>query len=119
TFEVAAGERVPFVAAWYPSHEPEPPAIDALAAIAATEAFWAQWCTTCRHESEWRDAVARSLITLKALTYAPTGGLVAAVTTSLPEQLGGVRNWDYRFCWLRDATSALYALIGGGYVDEA
>jgi GH15 family glucan-1,4-alpha-glucosidase len=118
-FEVAAGDRVPFVAAWYPSHEPEPAVLDAMEAIAATERFWTQWCITCTDGGEWRDAIARSLITLKALTYAPTGGLVAAVTTSLPEQIGGVRNWDYRFCWLRDATSALYALVEGGYVGEA
>ena len=118
-FDVSAGEKVSFVASWYPSCEAEPPALDPLAAITATEKFWADWCVTCRDDGEWRDVIARSLITLKALTYAPTGGLVAAVTTSLPEQLGGVRNWDYRYCWLRDATSALYALVEGGYIDEA
>jgi GH15 family glucan-1,4-alpha-glucosidase len=118
-FEVAAGDRVPFVATWTPSHEADGPAIDAMTALDETVRFWKQWCSTCQDHGEWQDAVSRSLITLKALTYAPTGGLVAAVTTSLPEQLGGVRNWDYRYCWLRDATSALYALVSGGYMDEA
>jgi GH15 family glucan-1,4-alpha-glucosidase len=118
-FTVGEGERVPFVMAWYRSHEPEPPALDAVTCVTETERFWSTWCARCDAPSEWREAIVRSLITLKALTYTPTGGLVAAVTTSLPEQLGGVRNWDYRFCWLRDATFALYALMTGGYVDEA
>ena len=118
-FEVGRGDRVPFVATWTPSHEPDAPPFDAMTALDETERFWRGWCSTCDDHGEWQDAVSRSLITLKALTYAPTGGLVAAVTTSLPEQLGGVRNWDYRYCWLRDATSALYALISGGYIEEA
>jgi GH15 family glucan-1,4-alpha-glucosidase len=118
-FTVAAGERVPFTLTWYPSHEAEPAAPDAEAAVRHTEAWWRDWSGRCAYEDEFRDAVTRSLITLKALTYAPTGGVVAAVTTSLPERVGGVRNWDYRFGWLRDATFALYALMTGGYVEEA
>src|SRR6185436_11090970 len=118
-FTVAAGERVPFTLTWYPSHQPEPPAPAAEAAIEATETWWRGWSEPCSYEGDWHDPVVRSLITLKALTYAPTGGLVAAPTTSLPEHLGGVRNWDYRYCWLRDATFALYALMTGGYVEEA
>jgi GH15 family glucan-1,4-alpha-glucosidase len=118
-FTVAAGERVPFTLSWYPSCEPEPPAVEPEPAIEATERWWAAWSERCTYDGEWRDPVVRSLITLKALTYAPSGGLVAAATTSLPERLGGVRNWDYRYCWLRDATFALYALMTGGYVDEA
>jgi GH15 family glucan-1,4-alpha-glucosidase len=93
--------------------------VDAEDGVQTTEAWWRDWSSRCTYEGEWREAVVRSLITLKALTYAPTGGLVAAATTSLPERLGGVRNWDYRYCWLRDATFALYALMSGGYVEEA
>ena len=123
SFEVAEGERVPFSLVWHPSHEPLPhvhrPEVD----LDATEKFWLDWCGACLIEDDslgpWRDIVRRSLITLKALTYAPTGGIVAAPTTSLPEALGGVRNWDYRFCWLRDATFTLYALLMSGYIDEA
>jgi GH15 family glucan-1,4-alpha-glucosidase len=118
-FTVAAGQRVPFALNWYPSCDPEPPAVDFSTAIEATERWWRAWSERCTYDGRWRDAVVRSLITLKALTYARTGGLVAAATTSLPERLGGVRNWDYRYCWLRDATFALYALMTGGYVDEA
>jgi GH15 family glucan-1,4-alpha-glucosidase len=118
-FTVAAGQRIPFTLAWYPSHGREPAPIDALAAVDATTRWWEAWSGRCSFAGPWRDAVVRSLITLKALTYAPTGGLVAAPTTSLPERLGGVRNWDYRYCWLRDATFALYALMIGGYVEEA
>jgi GH15 family glucan-1,4-alpha-glucosidase len=118
-FAVAAGECVPFVLAWHRSHEDPPPAIDAGAAIAETESWWRNWLSRCTHRGPWREAVVRSLITLKALTFAPTGGIVAAATTSLPEALGGVRNWDYRYCWLRDATFTLYALMLGGYTDEA
>ncbi len=118
-FEVAAGQRVPFTLAWYPSWGPEPSAVEPETAIEATERWWRNWSERCTYDGEWREAVVRSLITLKALTYAPTGGLVAAVTTSVPERLGGVRNWDYRYCWLRDATFALYALMTGGYVEEA
>jgi GH15 family glucan-1,4-alpha-glucosidase len=118
-FTVPAGERVPFTLTWSPSYEPEPPAPDPEAAIRHTEAWWRGWSERCTYKDECHEAVTRSLITLKALTYAPTGGLVAAVTTSLPERLGGVRNWDYRYCWLRDATFALYALMTGGYMEEA
>ena len=118
-FTVSAGQRLPFTLTWFPSHRPEPAPIDALGAVEATTRWWEAWSQRCSFEGPWRDAVVRSLITLKALTYAPTGGLVAAPTTSLPERLGGVRNWDYRYCWLRDATFALYALMIGGYVEEA
>jgi GH15 family glucan-1,4-alpha-glucosidase len=118
-FTVSAGERVPFTLTYSPSHLPPPEPIDAEAALADTEAFWRDWASRCRPAGEWSDAVKRSLITLKALTYRPTSGIVAAATTSLPEQLGGVRNWDYRFCWLRDATLTLLALMNGGYYEEA
>jgi GH15 family glucan-1,4-alpha-glucosidase len=118
-FTVSAGQRLPFTMTWFPSHRPEPAPIDAPGAVEATTRWWQAWSQGCSFEGPWRDAVVRSLITLKALTYAPTGGLVAAPTTSLPERLGGVRNWDYRYCWLRDATFALYALMIGGYVEEA
>jgi len=118
-FTVSAGQRVPFALTWYPSHLPPPPDADPANEIHATERWWREWSSRCTYDGEWREAVVRSFITLKALTYAPTGGLVAAVTTSLPERLGGVRNWDYRYCWLRDATFALYALMTGGYVEEA
>lgn len=119
TFTVAAGQQVPFVLTWHPSHTPPPPAIDALAEVARAEAWWRAWSDRCTYTGPYREAVVGSLITLKALTYAPTGGIVAAATTSLPEQIGGVRNWDYRFCWLRDATFTLYALMLGGYLEEA
>jgi GH15 family glucan-1,4-alpha-glucosidase len=118
-FTVSEGERVPFTLTWFPSHLPQPPDKDPGEEIHATERRWQEWSARCRYEGEWREAVLRSLITLKALTYTPTGGLVAALTTSLPERLGGVRNWDYRYCWLRDSTFALYALMIGGYVEEA
>lgn len=118
-FTVSAGEQVPFTLSWYPSHQPEPPEKDAAESIAETEAWWCAWSDRCTYDGDWRDVVLRSFITLKALTYAPTGGIVAAATTSLPEQLGGVRNWDYRYCWLRDATFTLYALMSGGYRAEA
>ena len=118
-FTIAAGDRVPFTLTWHPSYEPEPPAPDPEAALRHTEAWWRDWSERCAYRDECQEAVTRSLITLKALTHAPTGGLVAAVTTSLPELLGGVRNWDYRYCWLRDATFALYALMTGGYIEEA
>jgi GH15 family glucan-1,4-alpha-glucosidase len=118
-FDVAAGERVPFSLAWYSSHRPPPPGVDVEHALGETQRWWQEWAGRCTYEGPWRDAVVRSLITLKAMTYAPTGGIVAAVTTSLPERLGGVRNWDYRYCWLRDATFTLYALMIGGYVGEA
>jgi GH15 family glucan-1,4-alpha-glucosidase len=118
-FTVSPGERVPFVLMWHPSHEPAPAHVDPEETLQHTERWWRAWSDRCTYEGPWRESVLRSLITLKALTYRPTGGIVAAATTSLPEQLGGVRNWDYRFCWLRDATFTLYALISGGYMDEA
>jgi GH15 family glucan-1,4-alpha-glucosidase len=118
-FAVSAGESVPFVVTWHDSYAGAPRPIDPHRAVADTEAWWREWSSRCSYEGEWRAAVERSLIVLKALTYAPTGGIVAAATTSLPEQLGGVRNWDYRYCWLRDATFALYALMTAGYTEEA
>lgn len=118
-FTVTAGQRVPFVLMWHQSHQPTPAVIDPEETVRQTEAWWQQWSALCTYQGPYRDAVMRSLITLKALTYAPTGGIVAAATTSLPEQLGGVRNWDYRFCWMRDATLTLYSLLRSGYVDEA
>ncbi|MGZ8716087.1 MAG: glycoside hydrolase family 15 protein [Gaiellaceae bacterium] len=118
---VEEGERVPFVLTWFPSHEESPAAIDPEIALAETESFWREWNDTCDIDlpADRRDIVRRSLMVLKALTYAPTGGIVAAPTTSLPESIGGVRNWDYRYCWLRDATLTLLALLNAGYVDEA
>jgi GH15 family glucan-1,4-alpha-glucosidase len=118
-FTVAAGERVPFVLLWHPSYEPAPEIQDPEDIVAHTERWWREWSSRCNYQGGWREPVLRSLITLKALTYAPTGGIVAAPTTSIPEQLGGTRNWDYRYCWIRDATFTLYALMLGGYTDEA
>jgi len=118
-FTVSQGQRVPFVMTWFPSHETHPLPIDAEAALAATERYWRAWCGHSTYEGRWNDAVRSSLVILKALTFAPTGGMVAAATTSLPEQIGGVRNWDYRYCWVRDATFTLYALLLAGYHDEA
>jgi GH15 family glucan-1,4-alpha-glucosidase len=118
-FTVRAGNRLAFVLAWHPSHESPPRRPDPWPAIADTEQWWREWASRCSYRGLWRDAVVRSLITLKALTFAPTGGIVAAPTTSLPERVGGVRNWDYRYCWLRDATFTLYALIVGGFTEEA
>jgi GH15 family glucan-1,4-alpha-glucosidase len=118
-FIVREGQRIGFDLTWCASHEPWPEGVDVPDAIAATERWWRDWCDRCTYDGEWREAVLRSLITLKALTYAPTAGIVAAPTTSLPERLGGVRNWDYRYCWLRDATFTLYALMSSGYLDEA
>ena len=118
-FAVAEGDLVPFVLTWFPSHEKAPRAIHPEHALRQTEEFWTMWAQGCRHQGPWREAVVRSLITLKGLTYAPTGGIVAAATTSLPEEIGGVRNWDYRYCWLRDATFTLVALMDAGYLDEA
>jgi GH15 family glucan-1,4-alpha-glucosidase len=118
-FSVGEGDRVPFVLRWFPSDQTPPEPIEPERALDETVAFWEEWAAICKFEGRWHDAVHRSLLTLKALTYAPTGGIVAAPTTSLPEWIGGVRNWDYRFCWLRDATLTLLALIRGGYVDEA
>ncbi len=118
-FTVSAGERVTFVLAWSPSHEATHVPVEALSSLEATESYWAEWISRCAYDGPYRDAVVRSLITLKALTYAPTGGIVAAPTTSLPEDIGGVRNWDYRYCWLRDAAFTLDALLRSGYHDEA
>ncbi len=118
-FTVSEGQRVPFVLLWHPSHEPTPASCNPEETLFETDRWWQAWSSRCTYHGEWRDAVSRSLITLKALTYAPTGGIVAAPTTSLPEQIGGVRNWDYRFCWVRDATFTLYSLLLGGYTEEA
>ncbi|MYX46131.1 glycoside hydrolase family 15 protein [Streptomyces sp. SID89] len=118
-FEIAEGEKVAFVLTWHPSHEPRPPLIDPYEALEHSVADWRAWAARCRYTGPHRDLVVRSLITLKALTYAPTGGIVAAPTTSLPEELGGVRNWDYRYCWLRDSTLTLGALLSAGYQEEA
>jgi GH15 family glucan-1,4-alpha-glucosidase len=118
-FEVSAGTTVGFVLTHGSSHLPPAHAIDPQSSLEHTEQFWRDWVAGCQSHGEWSDAVTRSLITLKALTYAPTGGMVAAPTTSLPEELGGSRNWDYRFCWLRDATLTLLALMNNGYYSEA
>ncbi|WP_030679345.1 glycoside hydrolase family 15 protein [Streptomyces cellulosae] len=118
-FTVAAGEKVAFVLTWHPSHEPRPPLVDPYEVLESSVADWQAWASRCRYHGPHRDAVVRSLITLKALTYAPTGGIVAAATTSLPEEMGGVRNWDYRYCWLRDSTLTLGALLSCGYQEEA
>jgi GH15 family glucan-1,4-alpha-glucosidase len=118
-FEVGAGDRVPFVLTYSASHLPRPKPVDAERALKETTDYWTRWMDRCSYRGRWDDAVRRSLLTLKALTFAPTGGIVAAATTSLPEQLGGSRNWDYRYCWLRDATFTLQALLGTGYVTEA
>jgi len=118
-FSVAAGETVPFVLSHGPSYRPRPNAMDAQLALARTETFWRDWSARCPPIGPWSEAVKRSLLTLKALTYGPTGGIVAAATTSLPEQIGGPRNWDYRYCWLRDASFTLLALMNLGYYDEA
>jgi GH15 family glucan-1,4-alpha-glucosidase len=118
-FPVEAGQVVSFTLTWHPSYRPEPPAVDAEAALGETESWWRNWSANCTYRGPYRDAVLRSLVTLKGLTYLPSGGIVAAPTTSLPEQLGGVRNWDYRYCWLRDATFTLYSLLSAGFQDEA
>src|SRR5215813_3516832 len=117
--QVRKGDRIPLQLGWYPSHQQAPDAIDDGQALIATDRFWRTWSQRCLYEGRWRDLIVRSMITLKAMTYAPTGGIVAAPTTSLPEELGGVRNWDYRYCWLRDASLTLDALMLGGYLDEA
>src|SRR5260370_9314171 len=118
-FEVSAGETIPFTLTYGPSHLPVPEPINPAQALQDTEDFWIEWCSRCTYEGGNRDLVMRSLITLKALTYEPTGGIVAAPTTSLPQNLRGARNWDYRFCWLRDSTFTLLALMNSGYTDEA
>jgi GH15 family glucan-1,4-alpha-glucosidase len=119
TFTVSAGEVVPFVLTYVPSHHDKPAHLEASRSLEETRKFWDEWVSRCTYQGIYRDAVIRSLITLKALTYRPTGGIVAAATTSLPEDLGGVRNWDYRYCWLRDATITLEALLRTGYLEEA
>jgi GH15 family glucan-1,4-alpha-glucosidase len=118
-FEVEPGDRVPFTLDWHASHRGAPEPILAFHALEETDAFWREWSAVSTYDGDWADAVSISLRVLKALTYAPTGGIVAAPTTSLPEALGGVRNWDYRFCWIRDATLTLYALAQCGYAEEA
>jgi GH15 family glucan-1,4-alpha-glucosidase len=118
-FVVSEGDRVPFVLTWHPSHLPEPSRIQPEEALDGTEKWWRQWSDASSYDGEWEEPVDRSLITLKALTYGPTGGMVAAPTTSLPEELGGHRNWDYRFVWLRDATFTLQALMMAGHRREA
>jgi GH15 family glucan-1,4-alpha-glucosidase len=118
-FEITEGKTVPFILTYGASHLELPEPINPARALQAAERFWVDWCSHCTYAGDHRDLVMRSLITLKALTYAPTGGLVAAPTTSLPEKLGGSRNWDYRFCWLRDATFTLLALMNSGYTEEA
>jgi GH15 family glucan-1,4-alpha-glucosidase len=118
-FAVSEGDRLPFILTYASSHLPPPETVDAEQALMETEVFWTEWSGRCRLAGPWSKVVTRTLITLKALTYAPTGGIVAAPTTSLPEQIGGSRNWDYRFCWLRDATLTLLALMNAGYFDEA
>jgi GH15 family glucan-1,4-alpha-glucosidase len=118
-FDVEEGQEVPFVLHWHRSHVEAPAPLEAAEAVQTTVEWWTEWASHCTYDGEYRDAVMRSLITLKALTYAPTGGIVAAPTTSLPEHIGGPRNWDYRYCWLRDATFTLTALIQCGFTDEA
>src|SRR6185312_2409764 len=118
-FAVHAGEDVPFVLTWFPSHR-QPPAVgDAVGLMDRVERFWRDWSARSTYQGPWNEVVERSLITLKLLTYSPSGGIVAAPTTSLPESLGGSRNWDYRYCWIRDATLTLYAFLTSGYHDEA
>ncbi|MFF5786521.1 glycoside hydrolase family 15 protein [Streptomyces sp. NPDC012693] len=119
SFTVDAGEKVAFVMTWHPSHEPRPALVDPYEALEQSLADWREWAALCTYRGPHRQAVLRSLITLKALTYGPTGGIVAAPTTSLPEEVGGVRNWDYRACWLRDSSLTLGALLSAGYVEEA
>jgi GH15 family glucan-1,4-alpha-glucosidase len=119
TFTVRAGEQVPFTLTWLESYRSEPETVDAAVALDLTRRYWADWVSACTYQGRYRDAVIRSLITLKALIYEPTGGIVAAATTSLPEDIGGSRNWDYRYCWLRDATITLEALLRTGYTGEA
>jgi len=118
-FTVRPGDRVPFVLTWFPSHRPLPDEIDPAQALKDAEEYWLEWAGQCTHHGVYHDEIHQSLLVLKALTYGPTGGIVAAPTTSLPETLGGVRNWDYRFCWLRDATLTLTAMLNAGYQAEA
>jgi GH15 family glucan-1,4-alpha-glucosidase len=119
SFDVEAGECVPFVLVWSPSHQDPPGPPDPLQELEETERYWTEWSSQYSHAGKHRSIVMRSLLTLKALTYAPTGGIVAAPTTSLPEAVGGERNWDYRYTWLRDASGAMDALLSSGYISEA
>ena len=118
-FTVSAGQRIPFVLTWFPSHKDPPEETDAVTALADTEDFWRTWSGACTYGGEYAEPVRQSLRVLKALTYAPTGGIVAAPTTSLPEWIGGPRNWDYRYCWLRDAALTLVAMLEAGHAEEA
>jgi GH15 family glucan-1,4-alpha-glucosidase len=118
-FTVLEGQEIPFSLTWHPSHESAPGEKQPMRALVETEEWWRKWSSRCTITGPWRDLALRSLITLKALTYGPTGGIVAAPTTALPEWIGGPRNWDYRFCWLRDASFTLYALLSSGYTEEA
>jgi GH15 family glucan-1,4-alpha-glucosidase len=118
-FTVREGQSIPFSLCWYKSHRFEPPIQHPEVLLECTARWWRDWSAKCSYSGPWADAVQRSLITLKALTYSPTGGIVAAPTTSLPEEVGGVRNWDYRYCWIRDATLTLYSLLSSGYTEEA
>src|SRR2546423_13780082 len=118
-FAVAKGDRIPFVLTWFASHKEQPRPVDPEHALEETTAYWKKWSEKCEQYGEWHEPIVRSLITLKGLTYEPTGGIVAAATTSLPEEIGGGRNWDYRYCWLRDATFTLFALTRAGFVEEA
>ena len=117
-FTVSRGQQVSFALVWYPSYRSSPPRPDVEQKLVETEDFWKRWSSRCTFEGKWKPDVLRSLITLKALTDEPTGGIVASPTTSLPEKLGGIRNWDYRYCWVRDATLCLDALMASGYTDE-
>jgi GH15 family glucan-1,4-alpha-glucosidase len=118
-FVVREGERISFTLVWGPSYEPEPPAIDPIWALRTTESWWRRWLGQCSYDADWNEEVKRSLLVLKALTYEPTGAIVAAPTTSLPEAIGGERNWDYRYCWLRDSVLTLDSLMDSGYAREA
>jgi GH15 family glucan-1,4-alpha-glucosidase len=118
-FTVSEGQSFAFDMTWSPTHDARPEHRDPTETLRSSESFWKEWSSRCTYQGEWREAVVRSLLTLKTMTYAPTGGIVASITTSLPERLGGERNWDYRYCWLRDATFTLYALMIGGYMEEA
>jgi GH15 family glucan-1,4-alpha-glucosidase len=118
-FSVSEGDSKAFILTWFPSHLPPPAVTNSAESLRRTEAYWQGWASGANVGEEWKDAVMRSLLVLKGLTYQPTGGIIASATSSLPEQIGGSRNWDYRFCWLRDATFTLYALLDAGYTDEA
>jgi GH15 family glucan-1,4-alpha-glucosidase len=118
-FTLEPGMRIPFVLTWFPSHEPLPAPVEPEVALAETESYWRDWANSCQYDGDYHEEVHQSLLVLKALTYEPTGGIAAAPTTSLPERIGGVRNWDYRYCWLRDATLTLLAMLNAGYRDEA